>query len=353
MNYKELLISKDKSLLDALKQLDKTAKKILFVIDEKDRLVGSLTDGDVRRFILRNGSLEGKVEDICNKDTFKVKIGFDKKRVVKEAISQNIKFIPVVSEKEEIVELIYIGDTFDSPKVYSFIQLDIPVVIMAGGFGTRLEPFTKILPKPLIPIGDKTILEIIMDKFYQYGINEFWISVNYKANIIKSYIAELELPYSINYIQEEKPLGTAGSLYLLKDKIKKDNFILTNCDIILDIDYIDLFQFHQENKNDITIITSAQEFKIPYGVCEVSDGELIYIKEKPELRYLVNTGMYVIKTELLELIPNNQFFHATDLIKKAKDNKRKIGIYPISGDSWIDIGQWDEYKKTLERIKIW
>lgn len=351
MDFKELLIDKNSTIIDALKQLDKTARKILFVVDD-NKLIGSLTDGDVRRYILKSGLLEGKVEEVCNKNTFKVKVGFDKNKVIEEAKRFDIKFIPVVTENEEFVELIHIEEFTGVSKVQSFIPLDIPVIIMAGGFGTRLDPFTKVLPKPLIPIGEKTILEIIMEKFYEYGISEFWISLNYKAYIIKSYLAELNLPYSIKYVQEDKPLGTAGSLYLLKGQINKEDFILTNCDTIVDIDYIDLFRFHKKNRNDITIISSAQEFKIPYGVCEIHNGEFYRIIEKPEVRYLVNTGMYVIKTELLELITNNQFFHATDLIQKAKDNKRKISIYPISGDSWIDIGQWDEYKKTLERVKI-
>lgn len=352
MDYKELLIHKDKTILDALKQLDQTAKKILFLIDENSKLIGSLTDGDVRRYILKTGTIEGKVSDVCNRETFKCFIGEDRKKIIEEAKNLNIKYIPVVSDINEIVEIIILEETDVESKIATLKPLNIPVVIMAGGFGTRLEPFTRVLPKPLVPVGEKTLLEIIMEKFYQYGISEFWLSVNYKAYIIKSYLSELNLPYQINYIQEDKPLGTAGSLYLLKEKIKSESFILTNCDTILDIDYFSLLDTHNKQKNDITMVVSAQEFKIPYGICEISDGEVVDIKEKPSIKNLVNTGVYVINTNIIKLIPDNQFFNATDLIIKAKQNGKTVKIYPVSGDSWIDVGHWEEYRKALERIKI-
>lgn len=350
INYSEILINKNKSILDAMKQLDKTAKKILFVIDENNKLVGSLTDGDIRRYILKSGSLDDNIEDVCNKSTFRGFVGYDKKKLISEAKTKDIKYIPIVSNENEIVEIIVLEDSALEAKITTFKDLYIPVVIMAGGFGTRLEPFTKVLPKPLIPIGDNTILEIIMEKFYQYGVSEFWLSVNYKSYIIKSYLNELNLPYKIHYIEEDKPLGTAGSLYLLKNKIESEYFILTNCDIILDFDYYSLLEFHKNNKSDMTIVASAKRYKIPYGVCEIEDGKLNKLVEKPELNLLVNTGMYVVNTSLLELIPENYFFHATDLIKKAKDLNKIISVYPISEESWIDIGQWDEYKKAIERF---
>ncbi|MCX8059007.1 MAG: sugar phosphate nucleotidyltransferase [Spirochaetes bacterium] len=352
MNILDLLVNKNTNIIDAMKILDKTAKKILFVVDENNKLIGSLTDGDIRRYILKTGSLDGEVKDVCNKNTFKVKLGYDKKEIVEEAISKEIKYVPVISDNDTIVEILILEESKIDSKLAIFKELKIPVVIMAGGFGTRLEPFTKILPKPLIPIGDKTILEIIMGKFYEYGILDFYLSVNYKSYIIKSYFSEINLPFNITYLQEEKPLGTAGSLYLLKGKIKSDYFILTNCDIIIDIDYYDLCDFHYKNNNHITIVVSAKNYKIPYGVCEIKDGLLYEIKEKPEMNFLINTGMYVINSNVLNIIPENEFFHATDLINVSKRNNYKIGVYPISEDSWIDVGQWEEYKKVIERFKL-
>lgn len=350
MNVKDFLINKDKSIFDALKQLDKIAKRILFVVDDNNFFIGSLTDGDIRRYILKTGKLEGKVEEVCNKKALKCVINENKKQIIEQAQKLNIKYIPVVSLNNEIIEIIVLEETSLESKIAIFRPTDIPVVIMAGGFGTRMEPFTKILPKPLIPIKDKTMLEIIMEKFHQYGVSEFWISVNYKAYIIKSYLSELNLPYKIFYIQEDKPLGTAGSLYMLKDKIKSSTFILTNCDVLADFDIYQLLEHHQTNNYVITIIAAAQKFTIPYGVCKLENEEFHHIEEKPSLNYLVNTGIYLLNTKVLEIVPEKEFFNATDLIHKAKNLSMKIGIFPISEDAWLDVGQWDEYKKAIKKF---
>lgn len=351
-NAKHLLINNKASILEAMNQLNITAKRILFVVDENERFIGTVTDGDIRRYILRTGSLDGRVEDACNKNPLFGTHGYNKAKLIEKARQLNIFYIPILSDDKRIAEIITLEEVEVKPSVSSLEPLNIPAVIMAGGFGTRLEPITKVIPKPLIPVGDKTILEHIMEKLAQYGINEFWISVNYKAYMIKSYLSELNLPYRINYVQEEKPLGTAGSLYLLKGKIQSSFFILTNCDVIVDIDYLSLVEFHSENENDITVVASAQHYRIPYGVCEIEEGSLKRIVEKPEVSLLVNTGMYVINSSMLELIPENEFFHATDMIARARAKNKKIGIYPISENSWIDIGQWEEYKKAINKIKL-
>ncbi|MFN4219604.1 MAG: sugar phosphate nucleotidyltransferase [bacterium] len=352
-DFKDLFINKSASIIEAMKQLDKTGKKILFVVDDDQTYIGTLTDGDIRRYILKTGKLEGKVLDACNKNSYFEKIGYDKNKVLSIMKENYLKYVPVLDNNQKIVEIISYEEREIKSKLQAIKSIDIPVVIMAGGFGTRLEPVTKILPKPLIPIGDKTILEIIMEKFLEYGIKEIWLSLNYKAYMIKSYLSELNLPIKINYIEETKPLGTIGSLYMLKNKINVEKFILTNCDIIVDIDYIDLLRFHKENKNDITIVSSVKNYNIPYGVCMIGDnGTLNKIEEKPEINFLVNTGMYVINSELLKLIPENQLFHATHFIEKAQKEGYKIKVYPISENSWIDVGEWNEYKKALERLII-
>ena len=231
-------------------------------------------------------------------------------------------------------------------------KINIPVIIMAGGKGTRLDPFTRVLPKPLIPVGDKTIVEIIIDKFLVYGANTFFLSVNHKANIIKSYFEDLTLSYYLYYIEENSPLGTAGSLKLIQNKIS-ENIFVTNCDILVDADYFDLSVFHKSNNYSITIVASLKHFNIPYGVCEINDGgALKKIIEKPEYNFLVNTGMYVLKSEVLNLIPSDKAFDMTDLINAVTFSGGKVGVYPISEKSWIDIGEWSEYRKALEALKI-
>jgi dTDP-glucose pyrophosphorylase len=351
-NISQFFINKDKSIYEALKQLDESAEKILFVVDNNEKLIGSLTDGDIRRWILAEGKLEESVKKACNKSPFIVNKDFDIHKIKKIMVKEKLDCIPVVDNHQRIFELLFWEDVFGNIKVKKEKgKLEIPVVIMAGGKGTRLDPFTKILPKPLIPIGDKTILEIIINNFIEYQVMHFSIIVNHKSRIIKSYFEELSPNCILDFVYEKIPLGTAGGLQLLQNKINGD-FILTNCDIIINVDYSKLIKFHADNKNDITIVASLKNFSIPYGICEIENGgELSEIKEKPEYKFLVNTGFYIIKSKVIDLIPKNKFYHITDLIINVKKCNGKIGVYPISEDSWIDTGEWREYKKTLERFR--
>lgn len=351
--FSSILINKDSSVIDAMKQLDKTAEKILFVIDEDSKLVGSLSDGDIRRWILKGGGLKDNVERACFKNTFYVEINYDLEKVKEEILTRKIVYVPVVDRAKIIVEFLIWDKLFDG-KIKRKVKekITIPVVIMAGGKGTRLDPFTKILPKPLIPIGEKTILEMIIDKFRDFNADHFYISINHKANIIKSYFKDLKPEYKITFLQEKKPLGTIGGIKQLENKIN-GNILVTNCDVIIEADYGDLLKHHVKEDNDITIVTSVKQYRIPYGVCEIeSGGKLIKIKEKPEFNILVNTGMYIMKSGVFKLIPENKYFDVTSLIDKVKCNKGKVCIYPVSEEAWIDIGEWVEYKKAIERFRI-
>jgi dTDP-glucose pyrophosphorylase len=351
--FGSIIINWNLSIKEAMKQLDKTAEKILFVIDDDSHLVGSLTDGDIRRWILSDGNIESAVKYGCNKNTYFVNINYDINKVKYEIMQRRIVYVPVIDKERNIVEFLVWDKLFDGqirkrPKN----ELKIPVVIMAGGKGTRLDPFTKILPKPLIPIGDKTILEIIIDKFLDYDVCHFYITVNHKAKIIKSYFEELDFPYKITFLQENKPLGTGGSLKYLENRVNGP-FIVTNCDILIDADYSDILDFHIQKKNDITIVASMKNINIPYGVCEIENGgTLTKILEKPEYNFLVSTGMYILNSDTLPLIPENEFFHITHLMEKLKSQGGKIGVYPISDHAWTDTGEWGEYKKAIELFGV-
>jgi NDP-sugar pyrophosphorylase family protein len=310
-----------------------------------------LTDGDIRRWILRGGGLDYSVENVCNKNAYfyTAEVAVDK--VKRDMLERKITCIPIITEQREVKDF-YLWEEVFGDKVHrkKLPTLHIPVVIMAGGQGTRLDPFTRILPKPLIPIGDKTIIEIIIDKFREYQIDHFYISVNHKSKILKSYFDELSPQYSIEYINEDKPLGTSGSLKFLQGKLDTP-FFVTNCDIIVEADYGELLAFHQEKKNDITLVASMKHFNIPYGICEIENGgALTKIVEKPEYSFLVNTGMYVLEPSVLKHIPENVLFHITDLIDRVRTTGGKIGVFPISEKSWIDTGEWSEYKRALELL---
>jgi dTDP-glucose pyrophosphorylase len=349
-DFSKLIIESSASVKDAMRKLDQTALKILFVVEEGNVLVGSLSDGDIRRWILNDGQLDAKSCDVCYRNTFYATLPYNIEEIKAEIYRRGIVYVPVVNDKKEIKEFLVWDKLFGMKKKVEG-SLDADVVIMAGGKGTRLEPFTRILPKPLIPVNDKTILEHIIERFLDYNVEHFFLSVNHKAKIIKSYFEELNPAYTITYLTEDKPLGTIGAVRQLAGKIQRD-LILTNCDILIEADYVDILANHRKLGNAVTMVASLKQYKIPYGVCEIRNGELVCMKEKPEYDFLVNTGMYVISREMLELIPDDTYFDATQFLDKVKESGFKVGVYPISEESWTDIGEWTEYRKAAAKIKL-
>jgi NDP-sugar pyrophosphorylase family protein len=206
------------------------------------------------------------------------------------------------------------------------------------------------LPKPLVPIHEKPIIEHIIERFTELGCSDFYITVNYKGKILKAYFEELNLDYKVHFLDENEPLGTAGSLRLLDGQFNQP-FFVTNCDIIIKANYNSLYEFHRKGGYEITLVASAKEYVIPYGTCELNgDGHLSHINEKPHYDFLINTGLYVLNPEVLKLIPKNKFYHITHLIEDAKNQGKKVGVFPIDDEAWIDVGQWAEYKKVMELL---
>lgn len=351
-HIRPFLISENDSIVAAMQRLNETAEKILFVTDIDRKLIGSVTDGDIRRWILAGGSLDESVNTVCNRKPFTVTEQYQLVAVRELMIENKLECIPVVNSSNFVVELLFWRDIFQENARKPFKHLNIPVIIMAGGKGTRLDPFTKILPKPLIPIGDKPIIEIIIEKFREYGIPQYYISVNHKAKIIKSFFEELNPEYGIQFIDESIPLGTAGSLKFLQGRIE-GSMVVTNCDIIISSDYSEIVDYHNDNDNDITLVASLKKYSIPYGICNLEKGGgFINIDEKPEYSFLVNTGFYILKSNVLDLIPKDTFFHMTQLIEAAKAAGKTVGVFPVSENSWIDTGEWDEYRKAVDRMNI-
>jgi len=338
---------------EAMRRLEETERRILFVVDPDLSLKGSLVDGDIRRWILAEGPLDAPVEKVCNPTPYCVDERHDLTALRKALLEKRISCVPVLDGGGRIVDVLFWEELFDAPaEAHSAALRDIPVVIMAGGRGTRLDPFTRILPKPLIPIGPKTIIELIIDSFVRHGAEAFQISVNYKARILKSYFEELSPPYAISYIEETKPLGTAGCLRLLQDRLHSPVFV-TNCDILVKADYGEILEFHRRAGNRLTLVASLKHFRIPYGVVQIHNGgTLRQITEKPEYSHLVNTGMYVIEPEVLGLIPADEEFHFPQLIQRVAAEGGKVGVFPVGEGAWLDIGEWAEYKHTLEQFRL-
>ena len=339
------------SVRQAMKKLNKTGGETLVITDEKNFLLGTLSDGDVRRAILKGVSMSDSIESIYqNNPTVLLEGKYKKSEAKKLFLKYNYDLIPIVDEKGMFVDILFSESIFLKGSNRKKKKLDVPVVIMAGGKGTRMEPFTKIFPKPLLPFNEKTVIEHVIERFKEIGCNEFHLTVNFKARILKAYFEELKPDCKINFIDEKIPLGTAGSLYFLGSNFDQP-FFVTNCDIIIKTDYVNLYEFHQKNNYDITLVASTKEYIIPYGTCQINnEGHLSRINEKPHYDFLVNTGLYVISPGVLKLIPKNKFYHITNLIEEAKKCGKKIGIFPIDDDAWIDVGQWTEYQKAVEKF---
>jgi dTDP-glucose pyrophosphorylase len=349
-NFEDFLILKSCSVKDALKLLDKTGSKILFVVDEDKKLIGSLTDGDIRRWILKNGILDATVENVCNKNCLFTTKNKRESELLYEMEINDIFYAPILNEKRQVIDIYVRKQVSSNTIIIKRINLDIPVVIMAGGKGTRMAPFTTVLPKPLIPIGEKTVLEHIIDSFTKYGVNVFYFTINYRGEMIRAYFEGIKKNYLINYIKEPEYLGTAGSLALLSKDIG-NTFIVSNCDIILKADYSDILNFHRETNATLTIISSIQHHLIPYGVIKFeNDGIVKNIIEKPEYSFCINTGVYVLQKECLNYIKKNQIFHMTHLINELINNNKKVFTYPINESEYIDIGQWEEYRKAISLL---
>lgn len=342
---KDIYIEEDKSVLDAINLLDQNARKILFV-HQNHKLLATVTDGDIRRWILKKGDLQLSVKYVANYHP-KFLCEEQEALAIRTMKEYGIDAIPIVDKNHVIKKVVFLND---SVQVHGMFKKKIPVVIMAGGFGTRLSPYTNILPKPLIPIGDYPIVEHIINRFCLYGCNQFYMIVNYKRNMIKAYFDDIDKEYQLEFVAEQKILGTGGGLGLLQGKIK-DTFILTNCDILIDEDLSKAYKLHEESKNLITMVCSLKNFVIPYGVVNVEDGgTLESIQEKPNMTFLVNTGCYFVEPEVIERMEQNKPVDFPTVIQKYMEEGKKIGVYPVSEDSWLDMGQINELEKMKARL---
>mgnify|MGYP001305622541 CR=1 FL=1 len=350
------LIKQTDTIKEALKKLDITAEKVLFVVDEQSKFIGTISDGDIRRYILNVGQLElnKTIEKIYNNDSiFIFKDEFELELAKKLLFEHKIEAIPVIERNGIITDLITWSQAFSENMEKNRKKIDIPVVIMAGGKGTRLEPFTKIFPKALIPVGEKPILQIIIEKFYASGIKEFLVSLNYKGDMIESYFNGIDKNYSVEGVWEKEFLGTAGSLSLIDKKKLKEDFILTNCDIIVNADYSEVLDFHREHNASLTILSAVKHYRIPYGVINFKEkGKVIKISEKPEFTFTINAGVYILNKETLDYIPKDKRLDMNQLIDKLIANKKIIQTYPVNENDYIDIGDWTEFKRSKSKLEI-
>lgn len=340
-------IGPETTIKEAISHLDKSHQNAIAIVDQDNTLLGLFADGDMRKYILRNGDLSENIKKAMNASPITFKSVEDAHIFMK---NHRISVCPVIDQQGHLIDMIY---DFEIPvKTSSTILEHTPLVIMAGGKGTRLYPYTKILPKALIPIGDLTISERIINQFYKYGCRNVYFILNHKANMIKSYFNELDCDYAVSYVQEKQFLGTGGGLFLLKGKIK-ETFILSNCDVLINSDFECIYRKHKESHNKITFICAMKHVTIPYGVIHTDEeGKILNMTEKPEFSFLTNTGVYIIEPDVIDNLEENTFIHLPEIAQKYIDQGENVGVFPIPENAWLDMGQVNEMEEMMRKFEV-
>jgi dTDP-glucose pyrophosphorylase len=342
-HYKEHLILKGTTVLKAMAQLNVLARDaILFVVDEHDTLIGSLTDGDVRRGLLKGFSVQDDVQEIIQPNPRFIEKGDYSLEQIIEFRKGHFKIIPVIDGQRRVVNIINLGE------LLSYLPVD--AVIMAGGRGSRLQPMTDTTPKPLLKVGDKTIIKHNLDRLKRFGMDDFWISVRYLGEQIEEQLGNgADQNVSIDYVWEDKPLGTIGAVSKIKN-FQHDYVLVTNSDILTTLDYEDFFLDFISRDADMSVATIPYNVDVPYAVMETENNKVLSFKEKPTYTYYSNGGIYLIKREVLERIPQDEFYNSTDLMEDLLKNEGKLISYPMR-TYWLDIGKPQDFIKAQEDIK--
>ena len=344
MKYSDYVIKRGASLSEALESLEINEYKAL-ILEDDGFLHGILTDGDIRRFLLKQGSLDDPVETVVTKQP-KCVSGYYEKGARDLLDTLDCTVVPMLDDSGRVHALVFSDVTVHR------MQEDINnrVIIMAGGLGTRLYPYTEILPKPLIPVGRATITELIIDRFRKFGCRDITLVLSHKKNLVKAYFSEIGTDYSLSFAEETRPLGTGGGLALFKGQFSEPAFV-TYCDNVVEADYRDILYRHNKDGSVLTVVVLKKTVNIPYGVMEIGDeGEVSGVREKPDESYLINAGFYVVSPEFIDLVEDNKFQHITDLIEVCRSKGLRVGSYQIEENCFTDIGQLEDLKALGNRL---
>lgn len=342
--WESIVVEPNTTLIETMKTIDASSLQFAVVVDEERRLLGTVTDGDIRRGILRGEGLNVPIAAVMNVHPITAKSG-QKIHEYKQLMSKKgLKQLPIVNDKNQLVEILFIDQWETIP------SNENTVVLMLGGLGKRLRPLTNDVPKPMLKVGNKPIVETIVDSFKQHGYTKFIFSVNYKKEIIQDYFQNgEEFGVVIEYVEEEKRMGTAGALSLLKERPTAPFFVM-NGDLLTQINFNQLMQFHNEHAAVATMCVREYEYQIPYGVIETNGADLVHIKEKPIHRSFINAGIYVLSPEVFEIIPQDQFYDMPTLFEKLLAQGKKTAAFPIH-EYWLDIGQMDDFQRANNEYK--
>ena len=343
-NIENIKLRQNATIKEALGIIDSGAMQIALVVDDNDKLLGTLTDGDIRRGILRGLDLDSSIETIVFKEPAIAKISSTKEEILKIALSKKLHQIPIVDDNGIVLDLKEIEELVE-PKIKTN-----RVVLMVGGLGTRLRPLTQDTPKPMLKVGNKPILQTIVEKFAEYGFVNITMCVNFNASIIRDYFGDgKEFGVNIDYVLEEKRMGTAGALSLLKERPSQPFFVM-NGDLLTNVNFEHIFNYHILNKATATMCVREYDYEVPYGVVKMNDNKIIEIAEKPVQKFFVSAGIYMLSPEILDLIPKNEFYDMPALFEKLIKLSKNVISFPIR-EYWLDIGRMEEYQRANEEYK--
>lgn len=342
-DWRKILLNEQQTLLETMQIIDKTSLQFAVVINEKNELLGTVTDGDIRRGILRGEGLEVPISTIMNNTPFTAKYGLSANYYQQLMRENQLKQLPIINDMNEVVDILFL-DKFE------LMSNTNPVVLMLGGLGTRLRPLTNDTPKPMLKVGGKPILETIIEGFKQYGYTNFILSVNYKKEVIQSYFQNGEsFDVNITYVEEKKRMGTAGALSLIPNIPNQPIFVM-NGDLLTQVNFEQLMQYHEESQSIATMCVREYEYQIPYGVVEMAGTNFLSIKEKPIHKSFVNAGIYILSPEAFDYIPDNKFYDMPELFQRLVSLEKKTTVFPIR-EYWLDIGQMNDFEKANNEYK--
>ncbi len=340
-DWTQILLEPTDTLETTIKVLHAGGLRIALVVED-NILRGTITDGDIRRALLRHVDMDVKVTEVMNDNPITVSISDDKNSIMSAMKSRDLLHMPIIDHQGCLVGLETLQHLIDK------VIYDNPVFLMAGGFGTRLSSLTKDKPKPLLHVGSKPILETILDQFIGFGFHNFYISTHYKAEMVRAHFGDGgKWGVDINYIHEDEPLGTAGALGLLPENLPDLPIIMMNGDLLTKVNFEHLLQFHTEQKSSVTMSVCKYDFQVPYGVIE-QDGHIIKsIVEKPTHNFFINAGIYVLNRNLLGCIDGNSYLDMPNFLKQQIELGDKISMFPVH-EYWLDIGRMEEYERAHE-----
>ena len=343
INISKIYLSVNSTIENALSVIDSGAVRIALVVDSDNKLLGTLSDGDIRRALLNEKTLENTIKDVYFKNPITTNKTSSKKSLLRLCSINRISQVPILDSNQKVIDLFVLNDELLKR------QFENNVILMVGGLGTRLRPLTENIPKPMLKVGEIPILQKIVESFVNRGFTKFIMCLGYKSNVIQDYFQDgSTIGASIEYVIEEKRMGTAGALTLLQRKLNKPFFVM-NGDILTNIHYEKMLDFHESHNADATMCVRAYDFEVPYGVVNLNNEEITSVEEKPTHSFFVNAGIYLLEPDCINLIPKNEFYDMTSLFEKAIAEKYKAISFPLL-EYWLDIGRIDEYKKANQDV---